>query len=349
MKKSEVAAAWGNILLGRVPVLSIEITRECPLSCPGCYAYGNDHLGGGVTLSELNDYRGDDLVNGIIGLTRKHKPLHVSLVGGEPMLRHRELSRILPVLSSDGIFTMVVTSGVVPIPMEWMSIPRTRIIVSIDGLQPDHDSRRHPATYERILKNIAGRTVNVHWTITRQMTARPGYFEEFLAFWSAHPEINAIWFSLYTPQIGEDSAEMLPMEVRQSAIRELKQLQGKYPKLLLPEGMVNAYAKPPADPSHCTFAKMSVNYSADLKTRVEPCIFGGAPDCSQCGCTATAGLDAVGSYRVAGPLTAGHIMRGSLGIGRLMDSFRAEPVRPARWQKGQPQAAVPKGLVQIGS
>ena len=97
-------AAWGRILTGSVPMLSIEITRECPLSCPGCYAYGDTHLSGGVKLSELSDSRGDALVEGVIDLVRKHKPLHVSLVGGEPMIRHRELSQILPRLSEMGVF-----------------------------------------------------------------------------------------------------------------------------------------------------------------------------------------------------------------------------------------------------
>lgn len=97
-------------------MLSIEITRECPLSCPGCYAYGDSHLGGETTLRELRDLRGEPLVDGVLGLVRRHKPMHVSLVGGEPMIRHRELSRILPALSEMDVFTMVVTSGVVPIP-----------------------------------------------------------------------------------------------------------------------------------------------------------------------------------------------------------------------------------------
>ena len=88
--------SWGRILRGYAPMLSIEITRECPLSCPGCYAYGDQHLGGGVTLSELNDKRGDDLVNGVIGLVKKHKPMHVSLVGGEPLVRHKELAASCP-------------------------------------------------------------------------------------------------------------------------------------------------------------------------------------------------------------------------------------------------------------
>src|SRR5579872_1319418 len=114
LRPREVLAAWGRILTGRVPMLSIEITRECPLSCPGCYAYGDTHLGGGITLNELTDKRGDELVEGVLHLVRKHKPLHVSLVGGEPMVRHRELSRILPALSKMEVYALVVTSGVLP-------------------------------------------------------------------------------------------------------------------------------------------------------------------------------------------------------------------------------------------
>src|SRR6267154_4869491 len=210
----QVLAAWRRILTGKVPMLSIEITRECPLSCPGCYAYGDKHLGGEVTLRELSDFRGDALVDGVVQLVRKHQPLHVSLVGGEPMIRHRELSRILPALSAQNIFTMVVTSGIIPVPVDWMALPRNRVAVSIDGLPEHHDPRRKPATYARILENIRGRAVNVHWTITGPMMKRPGYLEEYLAFWQAQPEVKRIWVSLYSPQQGEYSPEMLTMEER---------------------------------------------------------------------------------------------------------------------------------------
>src|SRR5688572_26293243 len=91
-----VIKAWGRILAGYRPNLSIEITRECPLRCPGCYAYGDDHLGGGVTLRGLSDYKGDELVERFIALVDKHRPLHVSIVGGEPLVRFRELGVILP-------------------------------------------------------------------------------------------------------------------------------------------------------------------------------------------------------------------------------------------------------------
>jgi MoaA/NifB/PqqE/SkfB family radical SAM enzyme len=149
--------AHGRILQGHPPLLSIEITRECPLACPGCYAYGDNHLGGGVKLRQLRDLRGEALVEGVLEVVRKHRPVQVSFVGGEPLIRHPELSRILPALSVWGVYSLVVTSAVIPWPAHWNEVPRVRMAVSVDGLQPEHDARRTPATYDRILKNIEGR------------------------------------------------------------------------------------------------------------------------------------------------------------------------------------------------
>lgn len=331
LRPREMLAAWGRILTGRVPMLSIEITRECPLSCPGCYAYGDSHLGGGVTLSELNDLRGDQLVEGVLRLVRKHRPLHVSLVGGEPMVRHRELSRILPALSQMEVYALVVTSGVVPVPAEWMSLPRVRVAISVDGLPEHHDIRRKPATYERILKNIEGREVNIHWVITRPMLERPGYLEEYVNFWSRRTETNRIWVSVYTPQIGEQSAETLTPEDRENLARELPSLAKRYPKFLFNEGLAKAFLHPPKSPDDCLFAKMSANYSADFETRVEPCVFGGAPDCSQCGCAASSGLHWVRGMKVAGPMKVDHFISSSMKIGLMMNRLRSRAAQPSRW------------------
>ena len=196
-------------------MMSIEVTRECPLHCPGCYAYGENHLGGEVNLRSLSDYRGDELVERIVDLVRQYRPVHLSLVGGEPLVRHRELSRLLPILSGMNVYTMVVTSAVIPIPREWMAIRNVGVTVSVDGLPEHHDVRRHPATYERILKNISGCKIAVHWTITRPMLERREYLEEYLAFWNARPEVRRMWASLYTPQKGEQTPEMLSAEQRQ--------------------------------------------------------------------------------------------------------------------------------------
>jgi MoaA/NifB/PqqE/SkfB family radical SAM enzyme len=164
----EIVQAWGRILSGYRPNLSIEITKECPLRCPGCYAYGDEHLGGGgVTLRGLSDFKGDELVTRFMAMIDRHKPLHLSIVGGEPLVRYRELSQILPQLAARGVHTQVVTSAVRPIPPEWAEIDRLQIVVSIDGLPAEHDARRAPATYERILKHIAGHQITLHCTVTR--------------------------------------------------------------------------------------------------------------------------------------------------------------------------------------
>src|SRR5438067_83158 len=213
-----IITAWGRILRGYTPSLSIEITRECPLRCPGCYAYGEDHLGGDVTLRQVTDYKGRDLVDRVLAIVDEENPIHVSIVGGEPLVRYRELDTLLPMLAARGIYSQLVTSAVRPIPAAWASIPRLQIVVSIDGLQPEHDVRRTPATYERILKHIAGHQITVHCTITRQQARRDGYLEEFTAFWSANGNVRTIWFSLFTPQIGEVAEEILRPEDRERVI-----------------------------------------------------------------------------------------------------------------------------------
>ena len=344
MKATHLLQSWGKILRGKIPLLSIEITRECPLSCPGCYAYGEKHLGGEAQLRSLSDFRGDDLVGGILGLVERHDPIHVSLVGGEPLVRHRELSRVLPVISARGTNAMVVTSAVIPIPREWMELPRVTVAVSVDGLAPDHDLRRRPATYDRILRNIEGRRVNIHCTVVRQHLQHSGYLEQFLAFWSARPEVNRIWFSVYTPQREEVSAEKLQPEDRLALAARLPGLSRRFPKLMLPEGMVRAFSDPPQNPSECLFAKMSVNYTADLKTNVEPCVFGGDPDCSRCGCSISAGLHWIGGIKVAGPLKVKHLALASVGAGALVNRVFPHRTRPSRWS---PPA--PSNLVQISA
>src|SRR5580658_4667898 len=166
MKKSEVLHAWSRILVGRAPSLSIEITKECPLRCPGCYAFDPAHLGGETQLRQLSDFQGDDLVARVLGLIDERKPLHVSLVGGDPLVRYRELELLLPQIEARGVHTQIVTSAFRTIPAAWSDFKKLNVVVSVDGLQPEHDARRKPATYDRILKNIKGSRVTIHCTIT---------------------------------------------------------------------------------------------------------------------------------------------------------------------------------------
>ena len=301
MKKSDVVKAWGRILTGHYPSLSIEITRECPLRCPGCYAYEPGHLNGtGQTLRSVTDFKGEELIERVIDLVKKYKPLHLSIVGGEPLVRFRELDVLLPKLSKMGVAVQIVTSAVREIPKAWGKIDNLYIVVSIDGLQPEHDERRKPATYERIIRNIEGQLITVHCTVTSQMTTRQGYLEDFLRFWSERPEVKRVWFSLFTPQIGATDQEILDPETRAVVIESIRALKGKYTKLDMPRLVLEGYKKPPASPADCIFSRTTLNLTANLEDKVVPCQFGGTPDCSNCGCMASAGLAAVGEYKLGG-------------------------------------------------
>lgn len=324
MRHADVIRAWKLILCGRAPSLSIEVTRECPLRCPGCYAYEDNHLGGTETLRDLADFKGDALIKGVLEVVEREKPLHLSLVGGDPLVRYRELEVLVPQLVARGIHVQVVTSAFRVIPAAWASMDHVNVVVSIDGLAPEHDIRRKPATYDRILKSVAGHRITVHCTVTAQMVDRPGYLDEFLAFWTSREEVRKVWFSLFTPQIGAVLPEILTQPQRTRVIHELMDLRVKYPKVDMPPLVLAQYLKPPSSPKECIFSLTTETISADLKTRITPCQFGGEPDCSQCGCIASMGLAAIGDVKLGGFFPVGKIFTASNKIGNIIARRRSK-------------------------
>jgi sulfatase maturation enzyme AslB (radical SAM superfamily) len=323
MKHRQILPAWGRILKGQRPLLSLEITRECPLRCPGCYAYEPEHLGDAGPLRQLRDLQGEKLVTGVLALVRRFRPLHISIVGGEPLVRYRELEVLLPKLGEMGVEVQLVTSAVRQIPPAWAKLSNVHLVVSIDGLAPEHDLRRAPATYERILKNIAGHQVIVHCTVTRQQTRRPGYLGEFARFWSDRAECRKIWFSLFTPQRGQESEERLMPEDRSRVVSEIAKLRASFPKMQMPDVILDGYLHPPASPRDCIFAQTTTNISADLTTRILPCQFGGDPMCEECGCVASAGLASIGKFKLAGILPVSRIFELSRKIGERFGGVEA--------------------------
>jgi hypothetical protein len=137
----------------------------------------------------------------------------------------------LPEFDRLGIEVQLVTSAALPIPQEYRIWDNLHIVVSVDGLQPEHDKRRSPATYARILDNISGQTVIIHCTVTKQLASNPSHLPEFAGFWSSRDEVRKIWFSLYTPQESENSDERLLREDRNAALEELLAVRRIFPKV----------------------------------------------------------------------------------------------------------------------
>jgi organic radical activating enzyme len=323
MRKAAIFPAWSRILRGYQPFLSIEITKECPLHCSGCYAYSPDHLNNGRSIRSLSEWRGEELIHKVMALVRRHRPLHVSIVGGEPLVRTREVTHILALLNGLGIETQVVTSAVRPIPREWKQFSNLHLSVSVDGLQADHDSRRTPATYERVLRNIDGHAVIVHCTIIPKFLAAHDYLKDFVHTWSLLKNVRKIWFSLFTPQKNEFMPERLSPQDRAVAIDRIAALQSQYPKLYAPEIVLRGFRNPPDSPAECIFAQITKCVSADLETPILPCQIGGHPECPECGCIASAGMTAIGNIKLA-------------GVVKLADLFACSKKIGERWRAGKP-------------
>ena len=109
----DVIHAWGRILAGYRPNLSIEITRECPLRCPRLLRLRRRTSRRRRHAARVcPTTRATSSSTRFMALVDEHRPLHLSIVGGEPLVRFRELNTILPQLSERGIHTQLVTSAV---------------------------------------------------------------------------------------------------------------------------------------------------------------------------------------------------------------------------------------------
>ena len=139
-----------------------------------------------------------------------------------------------------------------------------------------------------------------------------------------------MWFSLFTPQIGADLPEILTPGQRIQVVQELKTLRVKYPKIDMAPLVLEQFLKPPSSPDECIFAQTTETISADLKTYITPCQFGGEPDCAQCGCIASMGLAAIGDFKLGGFIPVGKIFTASHKIGRMVAPKKPKPpsVRP---------------------
>jgi hypothetical protein len=189
------------------------------------------------------------------------------------------------------------------------------LAVSIDGLQPEHDLRRTPATYERILEHIAGHKIFVHCTLTRQLARQTDYLNDFASFWSKRQGVRRIWFSLYTPQEGERGEERLTSQDRVNVLAELSRLRRSFPLIEMPDRLLDGFRRPPASPEECIFAQTTACISADLDTPITPCQLGGHPVCTECGCMASAGLASFARYKLAGLIRIGELFSISKRIG----------------------------------
>src|SRR5262249_19717884 len=96
----------------------------------------------------------------------------------------------------------------------------------------------------------------------------------------------------------------------------------KYPKLDMRSETIEFDANPPSRPEECIFARVTTCVSADLEKSITPCQFGGDPDCKNCGCMASAGMGAIGNYKLPMGIRVGSIFEASIRTGSAVRRLR---------------------------
>ena len=118
-----------------------------------------------------------------------------------------------------------------PLAPDCATLAHMNVVVSIDGLQPEHDARRMPATYDRNPKKTGNHKIVIHCTITGQMMKRPGHLKEFLEYWTPNGKVRKVWFNFFTPQMGGRLLEMVQSHERLQVIAEMPALHNAVPKM----------------------------------------------------------------------------------------------------------------------
>ena len=161
-------------------------------------------------------------------------------------MRFRELNALLPILAERGIHTQVVTSAVRPIPLEWATLRRLQIACRSMACSPSTTSAasRRPTIASSSTSTGTGSPCTAPSPGSR--CSGDGYLEEFVRFWSENARRETIWISLYTPQVGEQSAERLDARRSRAVVATLPRLAIALPKMQMPQTLIDALADPPA-------------------------------------------------------------------------------------------------------
>ena len=115
-------------------------------------------------------------------------PIHVSIVGGEPLVRFRELERDpAHARRARHLHAGRDQRGAADSRPNGRRSRGCRSSSRSTACSRNTTCGARPATYDRILKHIAGHQITVHCTVTRQQVQRDGYLEEFAALLVGEP------------------------------------------------------------------------------------------------------------------------------------------------------------------
>ena len=145
LTKEKVSVQRPLLMQSPVPslrYLELQITDTCNLTCKHCY----------ISKSERNELSPEQ-VRSVLTEFEKLQGLRVLITGGEPLL-HKKFDVINEMLPDFFVRKVLFTNGVLLQKGRLKSLKADEIQISIDGLEPAHDSIRGAGTFRRSLESI---------------------------------------------------------------------------------------------------------------------------------------------------------------------------------------------------
>lgn len=249
------------------PYAIVEVTKRCNLRCKTCFFFqAFQHAERNLT--------DDELIPRLRALQRRHSIKFISLVGGEPLLRPAVVA------AAADIFPMAVmfTNGTLPIP----DLP-IAIGVSLDGPREINDEIRGSGGFDRVVENLAAapRPVFIQSVVTRRNVE---VLEAFADELTSLPNVNGVIFSIYVPQIEDDSGLGFDLPARDRVVDTLLRVKDRHGDFLRNErrALELAHSSTCREiTDHCDMKVRSLALDYRLNRRL-PCCYGEAVDCDLC-------------------------------------------------------------------
>jgi len=177
--------------------LSLAISQTCNLACTYCYAQEGSFGGSAKAMSREVAYRAVDY---LLSQAVEGDRVHLSFLGGEPMVARKMLRETVEYAESQGrllgvrVGFSITTNGTLltPSDAEFLAQHRFAVTVSLDGVGETHDLLRlyksSEGTFETILRNIlpllrqqAEMQVSARVTVTPRNLCLPETLTELIA------------------------------------------------------------------------------------------------------------------------------------------------------------------------
>ncbi|MCI5178752.1 MAG: radical SAM protein [Candidatus Electrothrix sp. AW3_4] len=189
---------------------TLKLTTQCNLSCKHC-----------PWLKQQNTDMPTEQWKDIIQKLQNRGVKFLVFEGGEPTLRE-DLQELIEFGQSLGMLTLVVTNCTHSL----RDYSPEMFLISLDGLQEEHDILRGKGTFDLVLKNLP--TTNVHKRALISLSHRNIHqLEAMLDFFA--PLVDSFWFSfVYDYQTRESNAALHSEEKKVAALK-IVSLWKKYP------------------------------------------------------------------------------------------------------------------------